>query len=193
MTADVVVLDHALGALRDAFIAWQCRVRAWAVRRNGGRPLPGMCPRVLGADGAEILPALTTVLLPADPRRATALFQQMHKRTRDPRERLEKALEMLAGTFFQKPAEFHDELTAVFAPGSATARRLLLARRATLEFADFAQGFRIPCRVEALAHADLARQGTWWHNALFNPGLAPDVEILALTPIWEDAEAMVEA
>ena len=32
---------------RDSFLDWQCRIRQVAMREEGGRPSPGMRPRVL--------------------------------------------------------------------------------------------------------------------------------------------------
>ena len=42
-------------ALRDHFLAWQCRIRQIAMRQDGGRPSPGMRPRVLDAIGPRIV------------------------------------------------------------------------------------------------------------------------------------------
>ena len=40
--------------LRDHFLAWQCRIRQIAMRQDGGRPSPGMRPRVLNTAGREV-------------------------------------------------------------------------------------------------------------------------------------------
>lgn len=190
VTAEILVLSPALAALRDNFIGWQCRVRQLCVRQNAGEPLPGMRPRLLDRDGAELAPAITTVMVPADPTEATAMFRQAYKRTQDPRDRYSRALEILAGTYYQRPREFNDELTALFGPNSALARRLTVDCLCILQFDQFNQGYRIPCRVEALGERDIAYQATWWHNALFNPALPPDSMILAFTPDWSGAEAL---
>ncbi len=41
----------AKGDIRDHFLAWQCRIRQMAMREQGGRPSPGMRPRVLTVAG----------------------------------------------------------------------------------------------------------------------------------------------
>ena len=64
----------AAKTLRDDFVAWQCRIRQIAMRQDGGRPSPGMRPRVLDASGGEIAPALTVLLVPRDPPRPPPSF-----------------------------------------------------------------------------------------------------------------------
>jgi hypothetical protein len=153
-------------------------------------PLPAMRPRVVALDGDVLAEAITTVLVQHDPRRATDMFRQAYRRTQDPRERYSKALEILAASHYQRPKEFTDELTALFAPDSAFARRLVLAGVCTLEFDQFNQGYRVPCRVQQLGERDIAYQATYWHNALFNPALPPAPMILAFTPDWSGAGAI---
>jgi hypothetical protein len=189
VTADIVVLNPALEALRDHFVGWQCRVRQMSVRKNGGRPLDGMRPRVTTLDGEELSPGIVTVINQADPTAAIAMFKQAHKRTQDPRERYSRALEMLASSYYQRPREFLDELTALFAPDSRLAERLVRDGECILEFDQFNQGYNIPCAVQELGERDIAYQSTYWHNALFNPALPPSPRILAFTPRWSSASA----
>ncbi len=191
-TAEIVVLNSALAALRDDFLGWQCRVRQLCVRRNGGMPLPAMRPRVVGAKGEVLSEGITTVLVQHDPRRATDMFRQVYRRTQDPRERYAKALEILAASHFQRPKEFTDEMTALFCQGSPLAGRLIRDRACVLEFDQFNQGYRIPCGVQELGERDIAYQATYWHNVLFNPALPPAPLILAFTPDWSGAHAFGE-
>jgi hypothetical protein len=179
--------EIAVTGLRDHFIGWQCRIRQLAVRRNSGEPLAGMRPRVLDRMERELSPGITTLILKKDPAPSTDQFRHVYKRTYDPRDRYAKALEILAGTYFQKPSEFAEELTALFAPESATASRLVTLGECVLEFEQFSQGYRIPCRVEELAEDDIAYQATRWHNSLFNPAIPPNPRILAFAPIWSEA------
>ena len=180
-------------ALRDHFIGWQCRVRQLAMRRNSGQPMAGMRPRVLDSDGRELSSGIVTLIMKEFPAPSTDAFRHAFKRTQDPRERHAKALEMLAGTYFQKPREFVDEMTALFVRESALAERLIANGRCVLEFAEFGQGYFIPCRVEDLAPDNLAYQATYWHNSLFNPAIPPSPRILAFVPNWSEAKAMAHA
>lgn len=185
--------DGIWSASRDHFIGWQCRIRQLAVRRNSGQPMAGMRPRVLDTDGNELSFGITTLLMKEAPALSTDAFRHAFKRTQDPRERHAKALEMLAGAYFQKPREFIDELTALFARESLLAERLVVLGRCVLEFSEFSQGHLIPCRVEDLASDCLAYQATYWHNSLFNPAIPPNPRILVFVPIWSEAKAMVAA
>ena len=65
----------AAKTLRDDFLAWQCRIRQIAMRQDGGRPSPGMRPRLLDRDGRELAPALTVLIVPRDPAESTAFFR----------------------------------------------------------------------------------------------------------------------
>ncbi len=185
---EVSTTDGAWAALRDHFIGWQCRVRQLAVRRNSGEPMAGMRPRVLDAKGRELSSGIITLIMRQDPVPSTDQFRHTCKRTQDPRERYAKALEILAGTYFQRPRDFIDELTALFARDSALAARLAELGQCVLEFEQFSQGYRIPCQVEDLAEDDVAYQATYWHNSLFNPALPPCPRILAFIPIWSEAK-----
>lgn len=185
--------DEIWTVQRDHFIGWQCRVRQLAVRRNSGQPMAGMRPRVLDLDGNELSSGITTLLMKEYPALSTDTFRQAFKRTQDPRERHAKALEMLAGSYFQKPGEFIDELTALFVRESPLADRLAATGKCMLEFAEFSQGYLLPCRVEDLASDSLAYQATFWHNSLFNPAIPPNPRILAFNTIWSEAKAMADA
>ena len=61
--------------MRDGFIGWQCRIRQHAFRTQGGRPSPGMRPRVLDADGGEISPGVTVLLIEEEPAETIAQFR----------------------------------------------------------------------------------------------------------------------
>ncbi len=59
--------DHDAARIRDHFLGWQCRIREHAMRHHGGRPSPGMRPRVARPDGTEIAAAVTVLLIQAEP------------------------------------------------------------------------------------------------------------------------------
>ena len=83
----------ALGrAIRDRFLAWQCRIRQTAMREAGGRPSPGMRPRVLDTAGRDFATALTVLLIPKEPEESTAFFNFQVMRSPDPRDLYERGL-----------------------------------------------------------------------------------------------------
>ena len=175
--------------LRDHFVGWQCRLRADAMRRRAGRPAPGMCPRVLSVAGETLAPAVTTLLVRRESESFAPEFHHLTRRTHDPRDRREAALALLAERYYQYARDFSDLLTATFAADSPLAERLLREVRCVLAFAQDGQRYTLPCAVQKLGRVDPRREETWWHNALFNPQLPPDVPVLAFAPRWLDADA----
>jgi hypothetical protein len=175
--------------LRDHFLGWQCRIRQIAMRQDGGRPSPGMRPRVLDATGREIAPALTVLIVPKESAETTALFRFQVQKTSDPKDVYERGLALLQGDYFQQPETFSDRLTALLPRRWALATTLLAGRACILEFDQFRQFYRLPSKVSALPSDDPAREATIWHNRLFNPSLPDDVQVLAFRPDWDRAEA----
>jgi hypothetical protein len=142
---------------------------------------------VSAPDGGEIAPAITVLIHPAEPDDSTKLFRFQVQKTHDPIERYDKALEILSGFHYQQPKLFGDVLTGLFGADSAVAGRLLDHGACELEFAEFGQGYRLPCRVRLLAEADPLYQATFWHNKLFNPNLPGRVQVLSFAPDWMHA------
>ena len=175
--------------IRDHFVGWQCRIRADAMRRLVGRPSPGMCPQVLSAADEELAPAVTTLLVRRELESFAPEFRHLARRTHDPRDRREAALALLAERYYQHARDFSDLLTATFAADSALANDLIREGRCVLAFAQDRQRYRLPCTVALLGRDDPRREETWWHNALFNPQLPPDVPVLAFAPRWLEADA----
>lgn len=186
---NVVLLEPAAAQLRDEFIGWQCRLRQLAVREFAGRPTPGMRPRALTPAGDEIAPAVVVLIVKESPDHSTKQFRFQVSKTHDPVERYDKALELLAGAYFQQPREFSDRMTALFGPDSAVAARLLTFGRCVLEFEQYSQAYRLPSAVSELAETDDFFQATYWHNRLYNPDMPPGVRVLAFTPEWAHASA----
>ena len=184
-----VVKPSAAKNLREEFLAWQCRIRQIAMRQDGGRPSPGMRPRLLGTAGREILPALTVILLPRHPAESTTFFRFQVMRSADPRELYERALGFLQADYFQQPASFSDQLLAILPEGSKVAAALVADGRCILEFEQFSQAYRLPCAVSALQPDDAARDAAIWHNRLFNPALPETVHVIAFKPDWASAKA----
>jgi hypothetical protein len=182
--AEVVPLASAMVAARDGFLRWQCRVRRFSARRDGGRPGPAIRPKVLAVSGAELSAGIVTVLIERNPEWSTDVFRQAYRRTCDPAERRAAALALLAEAFFQQPSQFSDTLTALFLPGSILAARLGRERACVLDFDDGATRFALTCRVDDLDRDRPFYQATWYHNALFNPNLPAEARVLAFIPDW---------
>jgi hypothetical protein len=173
--------------LRDDFLAWQCRIRQIAMRQDGGRPSPGMRPRLLDHSGVELAPALTVLLVPWEPEESTAFFRFQVMRSHDPRELYERVLGYLQADYFQQPQKFRDRVTAVLPSDSALADRLIADQSCTLLFEQFAQIYRFRCAVAPLPEGDPRREASLWHNRAFNPGLPDDVLVLEFRPDWASA------
>ena len=180
-------VEPVAAALRDRFIGWQCRLRQMAVREAGGKPSAGMRPRVLSPAGEALAPAITVLIVPVDPGDSIKLFRYQVLRTEDPAERYDKALELLAANYFQRPREFSDVMTALFAAESRLADELLTLGRCLLDFAQYDQVFRVPCAVVRFAGDDEQFQATFWHNRLYNPRLPAGVRVLGFRPDWSQA------
>ena len=176
-------------SLRDEFLAWQCRIRQIAMRQDGGRPSPGMRPRLLDQAGRDLVPALTVLMIPRDPAESTAFFRFQVMRWSDPRELYERALGFLQADYFQQPASFSDQLLAILPEGSKVAAALVADGRCILAFEQFSQAYRLPCAVSALQPGDAARDAAIWHNRLFNPALPETVHVVAFKPDWASARA----
>lgn len=177
------------GAIRDHFLGWQCRIRQIAVREDGGRPSPGMRPRVLTVTGREISPALTVLIVPKEPEESTAFFRFQVQKSQDARDVYERGLGYLQAEYFQQPKDFSERLTAALPPRSEIAAAMLAEKTCVLEFGQFRQFYRLTCAVFELAALDPMRDATLWHNRLFNPALPDDMVVLSFRPDWSAAEA----
>jgi hypothetical protein len=174
--------------LRDRFLDWQCRIRQTAMREDGGRPSPGMQPRLLDETGAELLPKLTVLLVPKDPEESTAFFRFQVMKAVDPRETYEKALAYLQADYFQTPDAFRDRLVATLPADAPLANAVLAAKRCMLDFAQARKAYRLPCKVKRLDADDADRDAAIWHNRVFNRTLPETAQVLAFKPDWKMAE-----
>lgn len=186
-TSNVILTEAAAEDLANEFINWQCKIRQMAVREDGGRPSPGMRPSLETEEGHRLSDGIIVLIHHEDPEESTALFRHQAKKTQDPVERYNKALEVLAASHFQYPGEFTDRMTALFGPASPTVDRLLSHGRCILGFEQFTQWFRIPCKVMALDENDPLYQATYWHNSLFNPNIPAGITIASFDPDWRHA------
>jgi hypothetical protein len=175
--------------LRTRFLGWQCRLRQIAMRQDGGRPSPGMRPRIVTRQGKEIAGALTVLLVPKEPAESTAFFRFQVEKTFDPQEIYERGLGFLQGDFFQQPDTFDDRLVAVLPEDAPLSTALIAAKSCVLEFDQFRQTFRLPCKLRELGGGDEARDAAIWHNRIFNPTLPDSVRVIAFQPDWAAASA----
>lgn len=187
--ADIIRLEAAQAALRDHFLGWQCRIRQRQMRDFHGRPSEGMSPKVLSQDGEPLIERMIVQIAHEDPDDAIYEFRHAYRGTRDPRQRLEKALRLLSATFYQKSRRFSDNLVAVFGPDSPVAQDLLLRGQCSLEFVQQNQSYRIPCKVRRLLKDEPSFQMVWWINGMFNPNLPADAMLLNFAPDWRHANA----
>jgi hypothetical protein len=177
--------------MHDDFLAWQCRIRQIAMRQDGGRPSPGMRPRLVDKSGIELVASLTVLLVPEEPEESTAFFRYQVMRTSDPRDLYERALAYLQADYFQQPQTFSDRLTAVLPAASPLAQRLIGEGTCTLVFDQFRQVYRLPCAVALLLQDDRRREASLWHNRAFNPALPDDAVVLEFIPDWTSAGTSV--
>ena len=159
------------------------------MRQDGGRPSPGMRPRVLDASGREMSPALTVLMLPKKPGESTAFFRYQVMKTADPRDVYQRALTFLQADYFQDPEAFDDRLLAVLSPGASLAEELGTGGDCILVFEQGRQRYELPCKVRELKPGKPAREAAIWHNRLFNPALPDTVHVLGFQPDWASARA----
>jgi hypothetical protein len=146
-----------------------------------------MRPRVLDAEGRELAPALTVLLIPKEPEESTAFFRFQVMKTTDPRDVYERALAFLQADFFQNPEAFSERMVAVLPRDAALAAALLDAGACVLEFVQSGQSYRIAAEVRAFKSGHATREAAIWHNRLFNPALPDTVHVLGLQPDWASA------
>ncbi len=183
------VPDASLFRLRDSFVGWQCRIRQHAMRMEGGRPPAGARPRVEDDAGTVIADSATLLLLKRDPEADTPQLRHIVNRTYDPAERYSKGLEFLSAAYYQHARDFSDVMTGLFGERSDVALTLLRAGRCVLVFEQHQQSWRVPCNVTEAGRDQPAWAATWWHNAIFNPQIPPQIRVLVFKPRWVEASA----
>ncbi len=175
--------------LRDTFLRWQCRVRQIAMRENMGRPDDAITPALTLTGETKPTGHIITVLSKAPPFSKTPELQHMFRRTHDPAQRREKAIQLFSEIYYQKAREFTDILTATFPPGSSDAAAISAAGNCTLTFEAYGQRYDLLCKVRTLDKTDPLYQATWWHNMLFNPNMHPNTVIFGFEPDWAHSTA----
>jgi hypothetical protein len=187
--SEILRMQDARNLLRDSFMRWQCRVRQMMMRDNRGRPGDGITPALTLA-GADVPMGHVITLMSKMPQYSkTPEMRHLARKTNDPALRREAALTFFSEYYYQKAAEFSDTLTATFPPGSPGAANIREAGRVTLTFGAYNQRYDLNCRVWTLTGRNPLHQATYWHNLLFNPGLASDTIILGFEPDWSHSTA----
>ena len=176
-------------ALRNAFLKWQCLTRQFSVRQNQGRPDEAVTPAVILKGQTEPYDHIITVLSKTPQQSLLPELQHLVRRTLDPAQRRQKALELLSETYYQKPMSFSDILTATFPPQSPRAAAIRKAGHCRLVFSGYGQSYQIECKIWALTKKNTLYQATFWHNLLFNPALHPDTMILGFEPDWTKSKS----
>lgn len=171
--------------LKEQFLRWQCRVRQIAMREQHGRPDDAVTPSLTVEGDGEPMGHIITVMSKRGAHSHTPEFKHMVKRTNDPAQRREKAIEYLSSSYFQHINEFSDSLTSTFLPNSLGAKRIVDSGVCTLNFEAYNQRFTLQCSVKRLREDHGLFQATYWHNMLFNPELHPETEVLEFIPDWD--------
>ena len=171
-------------ALRDAFLKWQCLIRQISVRQNQGRPDTAVTPAVVLKGETDIFDQVITVLSKTPQQSLLPELQHLVRRTLDPAQRRQKALELLSETYYQKATSFSDILTATFPPQSPRAATIRKAGHCRLLFSGYGRSYQVDCKIWALTKKNTLYQATFWHNLLFNPNLHPDTIVLGFEPDW---------
>lgn len=174
--------------MRRHFMGWQCRLRQFAVRRNGGRPGAGMRPEITIDGENRSLGRVTMLIVRREPE-ITAELRHLCKRTFDPADRYASAVQYLSAAYYQQPDCFESEMTALFGQESSIAAALIEKGSCRLCFEQYSQRYEFRCKVRGLDTAEPAFQATYWHNTLFNPELPGNVSVLGFSPDWVTAVA----
>jgi hypothetical protein len=169
----------------EQFLRWQCRVRQIAMREGHGKPDDAVTPELTLAGESEPMGHIITVLSKWGAHTLTPEMRHMVKRTHDPAQRRDKAIEFFSSSYYQNIRQFSDALTATFPPDSPGAGRIEDAGECTLRFEAYRQQFELVCKVSRLSQQHPLYQSTYWHNLLFNPNLHPQTIVLQFSPDWE--------
>ena len=168
--------------LKEQFIGWQCRIRQYSVRKDEGRPSPGMRPGIV-VNNQQLGPVNIQVVK-TESADITRQFRFMVLKTQDPKARYENAIKLLSEYYYQIPAEFDEEMTAVYAMDSELAQQIVSVGRCSLDFMQGNQHYSLDCRVRSIPGEEDKHQATYWHSHLFNPAMPGTVTVLGFTPDW---------
>ena len=177
--------DGVENKLRDQFLGWQCLIRQHSVRKQQGKPSPGMRPQ-LHLTGHSPVP-ITVLIVKKEPRNITAEIRFLVQKTHDPKGRYDDGIKLLSEYYYQRSAEFDEELTAVFSLDSKLADSIVAAGQCRLSFDQGNQGYQLNCGTRNISPGDDKYEATYWHNHLFNPRLPGAVTIIGFSPDWQNS------
>jgi hypothetical protein len=146
-----------------------------------------MCPQLLDSAERPIASSIKVLLARSDAAATAKLFEFQVRRTEDPLERYEKAVTALSAEYYQQPRNFNGVMTGLFSVDGTLLQQLLGSRQCLLIFTEHTHGYRVPCDVTKLARQDPLFQLTYWHNAMFNHHLPPQIAVAAFVPDWSHA------
>ena len=115
----------------------------------------------------------------------TREFRYMIKKTQDPQDRFHSAVRLLSEYYYQIPAEFDDELMAVYSIDSELADQIVQAGSGVLLFSQANQRYALKCSIRRLSEPEPKYQATYWHNCLFNSSMPGVVKMLGFMPSWQ--------
>ncbi len=168
--------------LRKQFIAWQCRIRQYSVRKNDGMPSFGMRPELEAME--QNIGPISVQIVKTNSADITREFRFMAQKTQAHQARYEAALKLLSEYYYQIPAEFDEEMTAVFSMTSELAKQIIEIKQCVLHFDQGKQLYHLHCKARAINADQPKYQATYWHNALFNPSMPGVVRMVGFTPDW---------
>ena len=175
-------VDHPL---KKSFLKWQCLTRQIMMRDEQGRPGDAITPAVILAGESEPMGHVITIMNKAPGYSLVPEMQHMLRKTNDPAQIRDAALQFLSATYYQKAAEFSDILTSTFTPDSPGAAQIRAADRCALVFEAYGQNWTLDCKVWHLAGHNPLFDATLAHNRLFNPGLPDETIVLGFEPDWD--------
>ncbi len=175
-------VDHPV---KKSFLKWQCLARQIMMRDEQGRPGDAITPAVVLSGASEPMGHIITILNKSPGYSLVPDMLHLLRKTNDPAQIRNAALQMLSATYFQKASEFSDILTSTFTPSSEGAARIRKADRCTLIFEAFSQSWTLDCKVWKLAAHNPLFDATLVHNRLFNPGLPDETIVFGFEPDWD--------
>ena len=102
--------------LKERFLKWQCHCRQLMMRDNMGRPDNSIMPDVLIEGSDESMGAIITILNKLPGYSETPEMLHMARKTNDPAQRRNQAIQYFSATYYQKHKQFSDILTSTFLP-----------------------------------------------------------------------------
>ncbi len=104
------------------------------MRDNMGRPDAAIMPDVYLKDDTQAMGTIITIMNKLPAYSETPEMQHMARKTNDPAQRRNQAIQYFSATFYQKHKQFSDILTSTFPPNSPGAAKIRSAETSRLFF-----------------------------------------------------------